>query len=97
MEKVSSSKAMELIRSLTPFQTYGALRATLDDFDATEADYRFKPYKDEFYSLPRPTYVVWSYRTPIAWYTNGKWVKPNVRYSTTTSKHQGKVPAHGNS
>lgn len=36
-------------------------------------------------------YVIYSYETPIAWRTNGSWVVPNVKYSVTTSKHQGKV------
>jgi hypothetical protein len=48
-------------------------------------------------------YVIYSYGTPIAWRTreahygnNGltyshRWVVPDVRYSVTTSKHQGKV------
>ena len=35
-------------------------------------------------------YVVWSYQTPIAWVRkDGKITRPNVRYSRTTSKHQG--------
>ena len=50
-----------------------------------------------------PDYVVWSYQTPIAWhYTetvpqgSGErerhiWVIPDVRYSATTSRHQGLV------
>lgn len=38
------------------------------------------------------TYVIYSYNTPIAWKNaKGEWVVPNVRYSVTTSKHQGKV------
>lgn len=41
------------------------------------------------------TYAIWSYDTPIAWrtYRNGKarWIMPDVKYSVTTSKHQGKV------
>lgn len=40
-------------------------------------------------------YAIWSYDTPIAWrtYRNGKarWIMPPVKYSVTTSKHQGKV------
>lgn len=48
-------------------------------------------------------YVIYSYETPIAWrvsdtwYGNHgqthshRWVMPNVKYSLTTSKHQGKV------
>jgi hypothetical protein len=37
----------------------------------------------------RELYVVWSYRTPIAWGGPGEPLTvPAVRYSTTTSKHQ---------
>lgn len=32
-------------------------------------------------------YVVVSYATPIAWYANGKWRVPDVKYSPTTSRH----------
>ncbi len=39
-------------------------------------------------------YVVYSYRTPIAYRTtNGEWHMPSVRYSNTTSCHQGKINA----
>ena len=39
-----------------------------------------------------PIYVVYSYQTPIAWVTkSGTEVHPPVRYSVTTSKHQGKL------
>ena len=36
-------------------------------------------------------YVVVSYDTPIGWfdYRRGTWVMPRVRYSVTTSRHQG--------
>ena len=34
------------------------------------------------------SYVVFSYRTPIAWFKSGEWFIPPVRYSVTTSKHQ---------
>jgi hypothetical protein len=42
----------------------------------------------------KPIYVVFSYGTPIAWRTAGDqgacgWTIPAVRYSVTTSKHQG--------
>lgn len=36
-------------------------------------------------------YAVYSYRTPIAWYANGSWYVPPVRYSVTTSRHQGRL------
>lgn len=36
------------------------------------------------------TYTIYSYATPIAWLTSeGEWVQPAVRYSLTTSNHQG--------
>jgi hypothetical protein len=31
-------------------------------------------------------FVVYSYATPIAWYANGSWTVPPVKYSPTTSK-----------
>ena len=36
-------------------------------------------------------YVVFSYATPVGWfdYRRGTWVMPRVRYSATTSRHQG--------
>lgn len=48
-------------------------------------------------------YAIWSYGTPIAWRVtdmwlgnlgqcySSHWVMPDVKYSVTTSKHQGKV------
>ena len=42
-------------------------------------------------------YVIYSYNTPIAYryqeenMDSPRWVVPNVKYSVTTSKHQGKV------
>jgi hypothetical protein len=37
-------------------------------------------------------YVVYSYSTPIAWYTHAwGWRIPEVRYSVTTSRHQGRL------
>lgn len=36
-------------------------------------------------------YMVRSYLTPIAWFANGEWTIPAVKYSVTTSRHQGKL------
>jgi hypothetical protein len=43
-------------------------------------------------------FVIYSYRTPIAWHVvsencvgPGHWVMPNTKYSVTTSSHQGQV------
>lgn len=43
-------------------------------------------------SIPTADYVVYSYRTPIAWHVpNHGWITPHERYSVTTSRHQSKV------
>lgn len=37
-------------------------------------------------------YVLYSYNTPIAWVLySGDWIVPDVKYSVTTSMHQGVV------
>jgi hypothetical protein len=37
-------------------------------------------------------YVVFSYATPIGWHVPGQgWTVPDVKYSVTTSRHQGQV------
>lgn len=36
-------------------------------------------------------YAVYSYATPIAWHSNGQWTIPPVKYSVTTSRHQGRL------
>lgn len=36
-------------------------------------------------------YAVYSYGTPIAWFTGTEWVVPMVTYSATTNRHQSTV------
>jgi hypothetical protein len=37
-------------------------------------------------------YLIRSYNTPIAWLdARGEWTIPDVKYSVTTSRHQGKI------
>ena len=36
-------------------------------------------------------YVVYSYKTPIAWHTPDGWVYPSHTYSVSTTRHQGVV------
>lgn len=46
-------------------------------------------------SCAQADYVVYSYNTPIAWHRRGDyggdWVMPDVKYSRTTTVHQGKI------
>lgn len=42
----------------------------------------------EQFHAERPSYVVYSYATPIAWYGKNGWTQPSAKYSATTSNHQ---------
>ncbi|MFM9442570.1 hypothetical protein [Streptomyces acidiscabies] len=74
-----------------PFTTYGALSATdrrsycVGRLPEWWAD-RYRSAAD----AGRITYQVYSYSTPIAWVLDDDTaVMPQVRYSATTSRHQG--------
>lgn len=97
MTTTSTRNAADLISKRQPFATSGALSgatpgATLSHWDLGR--------------LPRDPanaimidhlsgsldYIVYSYGTPIAWHrTDTGWTVPDVRYSVTTSRHQGVV------
>lgn len=54
-----------------------------------EAEYS---HLDVMHKLHGIDYVVFSYSTPIAYrLSNGVWITPAVKYSNTTSQHQGKI------
>ena len=38
-----------------------------------------------------PSYIIYSYGTPIAWYGTHGWHIPALKYSVSTSKHQSLV------
>lgn len=43
-------------------------------------------------SFAHASYAVFSYFTPIAWLNeDGVWIMPGIKYSVTTSKHQGRI------
>jgi hypothetical protein len=68
-----------------PYETGGAMRAT----PGGASEYGHLP--PEYHaSAGGAQYVVYSYRTPIGWVADsGEVVVPNVKYSRTTSGHQG--------
>ncbi|MET8983271.1 hypothetical protein ABZX85_47675 [Streptomyces sp. NPDC004539] len=74
-----------------PFTTYGALRAT--DQQSYCVGLLPQEWADRYRSdavAGRIRYQVFSYSTPIAWVLDdGTVVVPHVRYSITTSGHQG--------
>lgn len=103
MAKINGRKAAETIAQRIDFTSHGALSAR------TYAPTDFAP---NFYGsqLPRehrdalfaalkagPVYVVFSYETPIAWFSKHDitWHKPDVKYSMTTSHHQSRCPRDG--
>lgn len=89
MTRVATSRSAGLIAARQSFRTSGALQgATATAYVSTG---RLPAEWHE--SLGRADYVVTSYATPIAWHIPGEgWVRPEVRYSRTTSRHQGLCP-----
>jgi hypothetical protein len=83
-----------------------ALAATRTEFDCNGTlegvhSPRYMPYvgrlpQEYHHDLSRACqfsdfYYVRSYATPIAWFANGEWTVPDVKYSPTTSRHQSTV------
>lgn len=88
-QKISSrDRAMpEMIRDRVSFETYGALsaggRSGSGVLNNREAD---------IFHAQKPSYVVYSYATPIAWWSEEHgWYVVSQKFSVTTSKHQGKL------
>lgn len=92
MAQTTLREVPALWRSRTPFRG-NSISATTDrpatlgqlpaDWQTT---YRYQEMRDEI------VYTVLSYNTPIAWVLrDGTEVKPPVKYSVTTSKHQGRL------
>lgn len=96
MPKISSrSTALpDMIAQRVPFQTYGALMAISRSENAVG---KYLPFTgslpQEFIpSAEKASYVVFSYSTPIAWWSREDgWTVPATKYSRTTSTHQGKL------
>lgn len=78
----------EAIVNREVFNTNGAMRGdsgTYQSLGELPTDWRNAIYNDN------PSYVVYSYATPIAWKCERGWVIPPVTYSATTSRHQSFV------
>ena len=85
-----SPEVAQFIRDRVPFRTHGSLSA---DTRTYSTGYLRGDDLDRYYAdLPTIDYVVVSYSTPIAWHTSdGRWYKVKQRFSTTTSRHQGRL------
>lgn len=78
----------EPLRDREAFQTHGAL------YGAPIGDLPFSDRLPEHYvdSFRDGKYAIYSYGTPIAWLNeDGVWIMPGIKYSVTTSKHQGRI------
>lgn len=88
---MNQKQAIEAIRHFVPFKA-SALSGT---GSSTTVGRLVAPWRDDFLVARDRNllvYVVYSYATPIAWCdVDGAWTMPSLRYSVTTSKHQGIV------
>ena len=92
--RTSTRNAADLIAARQPFTTSGSLRGgppgNWPEHGRLPADHSTALMD----SVVTGTvdYIVYSYGTPIAWHrTDTGWAVPDVRYSVTTSRHQGVV------
>lgn len=81
----------DALAALTPFRTSGNLFGTAGPVYDTA--WLPDPYRSEYRERREfIDYTVVSYATPLAWHdTERGWIMPDVRYSVTTSKAQGRI------
>lgn len=99
-QRVSNQDATALIRNRTPFATH---TGSLSGLFTLGAPYNTGYLPDEHRHDLREAwehagtdlFVVYSYGTPIAWHDGERWTRPAVKYSVTTSRHQGRCPVNG--
>jgi len=97
--KINGHKAAPYIAQRIDFTSHGALSSrtyTSDDFAPNYYGGQLpREHLDALIAAHKAgtVYVVFSYETPIAWYSehNNTWTIPNVKYSITTTQHQGQV------
>lgn len=80
-------KFVPVLEAREAFKTHGSLKGT----DNPQWRFGEMPYEYRD-SVKQADYVVYSYSTPIAWHVpNEGWVVPQVKYSTTTTRHQNMI------
>lgn len=97
VKKATRNNADQFITARQDFKTSGALSG-----HNRNPGYEYSGYlesKTDRATVERfhaSEYAVFSYQTPIAWWSEAKgWERPEVTYSPTTSHHQGKCPRTG--
>lgn len=89
-----SRATAEAIRDRQDFTTSGALRGeNVNGLSNWDSGYLRGDDRDVFnQDAPYIKYVVWSYGTPIAWWSLDQgWYVVKAKFSPTTSKHQGNL------
>lgn len=80
------------LRDRSPFRTHGSMHGTTDPIGHGRLPREFWSSFDAATHGNATGYAVYSYATPIAWWSpEDGWTMPEVRYSVTTSKHQGRI------
>lgn len=91
--KTSGRVTAEAIRDRKTFKTHGGLSASvMDGMGRFNYGHLAGEDREAFKrDAPHILYVVWSYSTPIAWWTGTVrgWYAVQQKFSVTTSKHQG--------
>ena len=89
-KRVSNAGSVDLIAKCQPFKANSMAGVYFHEGDYLPTG-RLDSWLVSNLIANKPDFIVYSYGTPIAWHHAGGWEMPNVRYSVTTSKHQGIV------
>lgn len=94
IHKATRNNADQFIRAREDFKTGGALSGRNRNPGYEYSGYlESKTDRETVERFHASDYAVFSYQTPIAWWSEDRgWERPEVRYSPTTSHHQGKCP-----
>ena len=91
--RMSNREAVDAMRARMSFASHtGSLRGVQYSDVNEMGGHGWLPseYRQALHDAdPRATlYVVYSYGTPIGWCCDGAWTIPQIRYSSTTIRHQ---------
>jgi hypothetical protein len=88
-----STDLTDLIADHKPFKnSSGSLTARASTNAALYDTGRMDEAERAIYRSASPTYVIYSYATPIAWHNaDGSWYVTDRKYSATTGQHRSQV------
>lgn len=90
-KRVTTRTAHDVIAARKDFKTSGSLRGESKSVGYTPWTGYLPAEWHE--SVRQASYVVYSYSTPIGWWSEADgWTVPSEKYSITTTKHQSNLP-----